>query len=428
MAVAGDVIELAIEKPASGGRMIARHDGQVVLVRGAVPGERVRARVERSERTLAFAETTEVIDPSPDRRPGFVDPLCGGAVFSHIAYPRQLLLKSELIADAFGRLGRLPLDEPVPVAGSPETGYRMRARLHVQEGHVGSYREGTHELCDAAPTGQLLEATLAAVQVLAAAARDAGVPVSSVQVSENITASERAVHLELPAGAAVQGSVLARLVSEDVHGLTARSGSGAFASAGAPIVSDAVSALTGVADATGVLGRRPESFFQANRYLLPSLVRDVLTAVPAEGDVLDLYAGVGLFSIAIAGTGRGGVTAIEGDRSSGEDLERNARPFAGALRVVVTSVESYLARSAPPPATILVDPPRTGISKAAMGAVVSRHAARVIYVSCDPPTMARDARRLVDGGYRLTSLRAFDLFPNTPHVECLGVFDLAPIS
>src|SRR5574338_1016255 len=120
MPVAGDIVELAIEKPASGGRMIARHGGLVLLVRGAIPGERVRARVERAERTLAFADVVEILESSPDRRPGLEDPLCGGCVFSHIAYPRQLLIKSELIADAFVRLGKLPLQERVDVAGSPE--------------------------------------------------------------------------------------------------------------------------------------------------------------------------------------------------------------------------------------------------------------------------------------------------------------------
>jgi 23S rRNA (uracil1939-C5)-methyltransferase len=90
------------------------------------------------------------------------------------------------------------------------------------------------------------------------------------------------------------------------------------------------------------------------------------------------------------------------------------------------SVEDYLARHrGPVPATIVVDPPRTGVSPAAMRDIIRHHAKRIVYVSCDPPTMARDARRLIDGGYRLSSISGFDLFPNTPHVEALGVFDAA---
>jgi len=149
----------------------------------------------------------------------------------------------------------------------------------------------------------------------------------------------------------------------------------------------------------------------------------VTAAVPADGAVLDLYAGVGLFSVALAALGRRGITAVEGDRTSGRDLLRNATPFAEALRISVESVEQYLKRRGNRAATIIVDPPRTGISREAMTAVVRAGAARVVYVSCDPATMARDARRLVDGGYELASLAAFDLFPNTPHVEALGVFD-----
>ena len=149
-----------------------------------------------------------------------------------------------------------------------------------------------------------------------------------------------------------------------------------------------------------------------------------MDAVAAEGDVLDLYAGVGLFSVSLAASGRERITAVEGDRTSGHDLERNAAACGAAIRVVVGSVEQYVAGTKHRAQTIIVDPPRTGISKVAMDAVVRQRAARIVYVSCDPATMARDARRLVDGGYRLESLRAYDLFHNTPHVETLGVFSL----
>src|SRR4051794_36490017 len=103
----GQQVELTIEKPAAGGRMIARHLGQIVLVRGAIPGERVLAWIERAEKRLAYAVTREVLDASPDRRaagPGGEDPLCGGALYSHVAYPRQLAIKSDVVRDAFARL------------------------------------------------------------------------------------------------------------------------------------------------------------------------------------------------------------------------------------------------------------------------------------------------------------------------------------
>src|SRR5262249_11522460 len=151
----GDTIELAVEKPAAGGRMVARRDGLVVLVAGAIPGERVRARIERVSKGVAFAQTTDVLERSPDRRKPFVDPLCGGALYGYIAYPRQLALKSEMIADAFRRIGRLELPGAVAVAPSPDEGYRMRARLHVRAHKLGFFREGTHDICDARATRQL---------------------------------------------------------------------------------------------------------------------------------------------------------------------------------------------------------------------------------------------------------------------------------
>jgi 23S rRNA (uracil1939-C5)-methyltransferase len=421
----GAEVELSVEKPAAGGRMIARHDGQVVLVRGAIPGERVTARVERVERRLAFAGAVRILEPSADRRDAPTDPLCGGCLYSHIAYPRQLAIKADVIADAFVRLGRIPLEQRPPVAGSPERGYRMRARLHVRGPRVGFYREGTHELCDAAQTAQLSEDAAAAAARAAASLAASGSAALSIELTENIAADERVVHVEPAPGATVSDRALdAALAAAGLTGCTARTPEGLLRTAGVPVVRDPLAALTGGRAGAGDLERHAESFFQANRFLLPGLVTTVLDAVLPEGEVLDLYAGVGLFSVSLASSGREGITAVEGDRTSGVDLQRNAAACGAAIRVLLGSVEEHAARRwARSPRTILVDPPRTGMSKEAMEAVVRHGADRVLYVSCDPPTMARDARRLLDGGYRLSALSGFDLFPNTPHVESVGVFD-----
>jgi tRNA/tmRNA/rRNA uracil-C5-methylase (TrmA/RlmC/RlmD family) len=116
---------------------------------------------------------------------------------------------------------------------------------------------------------------------------------------------------------------------------------------------------------------------------------------------------------------------VEGERASGEDLRQNAAGQPGRVEATIGRVEDYLGRRRTTASTIIVDPPRTGISREALDAIVRHRALRVVYVSCDPPTMARDARRLLDAGYGLSSLRGFDLFPNTPHVEVLGVFERA---
>jgi 23S rRNA (uracil1939-C5)-methyltransferase len=149
----------------------------------------------------------------------------------------------------------------------------------------------------------------------------------------------------------------------------------------------------------------------------------VLGILP-PGELLDLYAGAGLFAVSFAAIGRGHVVAVEGDRQGAEDLAANASPFGTAVHVVPSSVEAYLSRTrAAGTATILVDPPRTGMSREAAGMIVSARAGRVVYVSCDVATLARDVRRLIDAGYRLTHVEAFDLFPNTAHVESLVVLE-----
>ena len=143
----GETLTLDIERPAVGGRMIARHDGRVVLVAGAIPGERVDARIDRVQRQLAWADTTRVVTPSPDRvdvPPGLT---CGGQVLAHVSEARQRALKAEMIADALTRIGKLTLDGPIAMYGGPADGYRTRARVHVRSGRAGFFDEGTHHVC-----------------------------------------------------------------------------------------------------------------------------------------------------------------------------------------------------------------------------------------------------------------------------------------
>ncbi len=417
----GQQVELVIEKPAVGGRMVARHQsGQVVLVRGAIPGERVKAWIEKADRKLAFAVTREVIERSPDRRDAPADPLCGGALYSHIAYSRQLSLKSDIVRDAFARLGRHPLEQPIDVAGSREDGYRMRARFHVHSGRAGFYREGTHQLCDARPTRQVLPATMDAVSRLTESIPQA----TSVSISENLPGTERAAFVELAPGAMLEPHALeATRAYAQLAGICARTPDGIEFSSGDPAVCDPLSTVTAGRAGTGSLRRHAESFFQANRYLLPTLVTAVLDAVSPDGELLDLYAGVGLFSVALAAAGHMEVTAVESDRAAGRDLRLIAQPHEPRLRAHVQRVEDYLrARRGAAARTLLVDPPRTGLSKDAVEVIIRHGSPDVVYVSCDPATLARDARRFLDAGYMLASIRAFDLFPNTAHVETLVTF------
>ena len=421
MLTTGDVIDTAIEKPAAGGRMIARYEGQVLLVSGAIPGEHVSLRIDRVEKRLAFGTVVDVLKPSPDRREPGSDPLCGGCAYAHIDYSRQVLLKADIVADALTRIGRIPLDGPVPIAASPEAGYRMRARLQVAGQTFGFFREHTHEICDPRQTRQLADASLDAVDQATAALGEARTDVEALELSENMAGDQRAIHLDvIPDARSLVPALERATAAAGLTGCSARGRLGPLVRVGNPAVGDSIAALTQNRVSSGQLRRQPTSFFQANRFLLPHLVVTVLDAVLPDDRVLDLYAGVGLFSVALAAVGRDEITAVEGDRNSVADLQENAASFASAIRVIPGRVEDHVATQGQVTGTIIVDPPRTGISREAMDAIATRGAMRIVYVSCDPPTMARDARRLLDAGYRLDSLKGFDLFPNTPHVEVIA--------
>jgi tRNA/tmRNA/rRNA uracil-C5-methylase (TrmA/RlmC/RlmD family) len=478
MLIPDSVVELLIEKPAAGGRMIARHEGQVVLVSAAIPGERVQALVERVSQGVGYARTVDLVESSPDRRRGSRDWACGGNVYAHVAYPRQLVIKGQVIADALARIGKIRLEAPIPVTGSPEDGYRMRARFHVRGRMLGFFREGTHQLCDPAGTGQLLPDTNDLVRELAERVRGGSLQgVTEVELAENIPASERALHFELdrpvtPIGLA-DVAKLPTLVGVSAS-FGAAGGRRTVTAGGTPCVLDRLvlqvgqaglkacsTAETAVGEVAAATRQRPEAtageaavgktavqtavgqgfspaqvrevelqlqhhaeaFFQGNRYLLAPLASRVVSLVP-EGPVVDLYAGVGLFAASLAAAGWTSIAAVEGDRAAAADLRANASPFGPELTPIESAVEHYLTgHPVGQGTTIVIDPPRTGMSKEASAAVAAQAASRLIYVSCDVATFARDARRLVDAGYRLAHLEGFDLFPNTAHVETIGVYE-----
>jgi 23S rRNA (uracil1939-C5)-methyltransferase len=410
----GSDITVTIEKPAAGGRMIARHDGQVIFVAGAIPGERVRVRINRVSKHLAFGDTVEVIDSSHDRRAVESDWACGGSFYGHIAYERQLRLKADVVADAFARIAKIALPDHVAVLPSNEQGYRMRARLHVDDGTFGFFREGTHELCDPAPTRQLLPATVELLRHLQPVMRRSHA--TSCELSENAEATERAVLLQVAPSESIVPHV------EPLDGITGllfvdHQQGHLTVSYGSPYVTERIA----VSDTMVALTHHVQSFFQGNRYVLPQLVARVAAQVP-EGTVTDLYAGAGLFAVCLAARGKNQVVAVEGDRSSARDLESNAGPYGATLHVQHLSVESYLKRrNLQRPDSVLLDPPRTGISPEAMSGMIGLKVPRIVYLSCDPATLARDVKRFSEVGYHLDHIEAFDLFPNTAHIETLAV-------
>jgi 23S rRNA (uracil1939-C5)-methyltransferase len=417
---------LLAERPVAGGLSLARHDGRVVLLSGAIPGELVLAKVERATKQVLFASTQDVMEPSPFRREPVCDAACGGLSYAHIAYDHQLELKAEVLADTFRRLGKMTLEAPVSVAASPERGYRLRARLHVRHGQVGFFREGGHQLCDAAPGGQMSGAMLDTVRTLVDRLGRRADRCDAVTVIENVLAQQRVVHLEPYAGALLDLAGDWRALSEGMTGLTTQHQEALLTLAGVPSVHDTAEHLCGDgAPVPSDVGwsRTAASFFQGNRYLTGRLLLHVIERASGMR-VLDLYAGVGLFAVPLAARGAT-VTAVEGDPASGADLTTNAAPWASRLHVQLGSVEAVVPAidGAGRFDVVIVDPPRTGLSPEAMAAVAALRSPRIVYISCDPATLARDASRLVAAGYRMTGIEGFDMFPNTPHIETVSVFD-----
>jgi 23S rRNA (uracil1939-C5)-methyltransferase len=441
-------VTLTPEKPAAGGRMIARHRGCVLLVAGAIPGEPARVRIERVERSMAYAVVEVALEPHPARRTVVGDPRCGGSVYAHIDYPEQTRLKGEIIRDALKRLARLEPPGAIAVTPSPERGYRMRARLHVRNGRIGFFLENSHRICDARDSGQLLPETALALDALADMLRKGGlIGAADVDVSENRSGDMRAVHIDLAHDARLEfhGEL------GPVPGVTGLSWSHPAMRVvrqvfGSPFVEDVVrlrtsSAPETSADASGVdslrmdpdgdgsvrpptpvrLRRHVRAFFQGNRFLLDELVAAVIAACP-PGPVVDLYAGVGLFGVCLAATGRHEVTAVEGHPASAADLEVNAQPYSRSIVVRHTAVERFVQEGVGAgQGTLILDPPRTGMSREAMAGALGLRAGRVVFVSCDVATFARDVRRFVDAGYQLDAIQGFDLFPTTAHVEAVAV-------
>ena len=419
---AGDTLPLTIEKATAGGRMLARHDRRIVLVSGTIPGERVQARIDQVKGGVAFATTIGVETASPDRRPSVADPSCGGNVFTHIAYARQLALKQDIVRDAFVRIAHLPVPDGMTTHASPETGYRMRARLHAQGERLGFYRESSHTLCDPRGTGQLLDSTLEVVRGVSGALRSGRVTNAvSLDITENAAASERAIVLELSVEQRGAGTWEPVLGVGGVTGASILRRGQVMASRGELRVRDALRIDAPGGSVQLMLARQAGAFFQGNRYLLEPLISRVQSFLP-DGPLIDLYAGSGLFGLAHVAAERGSVTLVESDRLALDDLRVNAGPFADAVTVVGAPVEAFVASNMPA-SSVVVDPPRTGLARGIAAALTTSGARRVVYVSCDVATLARDAQALAQGGFELRAMELFDLFPNTAHVETVSVFD-----
>jgi tRNA/tmRNA/rRNA uracil-C5-methylase (TrmA/RlmC/RlmD family) len=391
--VVGDRVTVDIVAAAHGGHFIARHEGQVLFVRHAIPGERVIVEVTSVVSKVTRADVVEVITPSPHRR---LAPCqfaradgCGGCDFQHIEISHQREIKAAIVAEQFERLGKIDLSKlglSVEVRGvEPLDGLHWRTRMDFaisDLGRIGLYKNRSKQV-------QEIDDCLMAVREMDVASLadrvwngDARIEVASSSTGE-------------------------RNVSRGGRSLS-----------GPTELHEVVEGITYTIS--------PVSFWQSHKSAPTTLMKHAMEMLdPRPGDtVCDLYGGVGLFTGALAEAvgPRGKVHLIESDAKALSDA---GRIFQGSSNIVIHKgrVEQLLPtieRSD----LVLLDPPRTGAGEVVILSLLKLRPSTIVYISCDPASLARDAKWITEGGYRMDSIVAFDLFPMTQHIETLVRFNL----
>jgi 23S rRNA (uracil1939-C5)-methyltransferase len=390
---------------AHGGAAVGRYSGKAVFVPFGIPGETVRAEITQDKGRYARARLVEVLQPSPDRViprcPHFG--ACGGCQWQHMAYLAQLRFKEQLVRDAFARIGRLEA-EITPAIGMTEPwGYRNHAQMVPDtEGRPGFQRAESNSVVPVTECRILhpsLQELLPQIELdfpgLTSISLRCGVATGErMLVLETAGDEAPAIEMDLP--------VSCILALEDGN---------AAVLAGAPYLHERV--------AGRAYRVSPASFFQVNTWgaeQLVALVRDHLEEMQGAR-LLDAYCGVGLFSLSLAGR-FAGVVGIEAAPSSVADARANAIGLAtvefrqGSVEEMIEPGERFDA--------VILDPPRAGASPAALSALLSVQPSRIVYVSCDPATLARDCAAIVARGYRLATVQPVDMFPQTAHVEAVA--------
>ncbi len=412
-----DMFEIVAGHVVPGGRCLSRHEGKVVLVSGALPGEKCVVRVTRSEKRWSEAEAVEILVPHARRReaPCAHAADCGGCDWQFAERDLQLAMKRDIVLDAFKRIGELDVSELLqgPEAVGDEFRTRHRIRLSWDPtGRPGLLRRGTHDTVAIDDCLQMEEAF-----------RDDILPWLRFcppwrKATVRMDDSDQAVVLFETGSPPSEkdrrrfGKVTKKMESpKRVVGMLA----------------DTIP-LSGKRDLRfhvkdRVLRADATSFFQGSRPGTVELV-DIVTdflGEDREGTLMDLYAGVGLFAVFV-GKGFAKVIASEADGRAVRHLKHNLK--RNGVRCDARAERAETTLQMPPtdgPETVILDPPRIGLTKEARRALVAREPQRIISVSCDPATGARDVGAIVRAGWRLERLSALDLFPTTAHVETVAL-------
>ena len=409
----GDIYEITIEKIVYGGDGLGRVNGQAVFVPFAAPGDQLRVQIVSLERNFARGVIAEIVKPSTLRRaapcPHFG--VCGGCQLQHLQYDAQLQVKAEFIRESLRRMGGIDWQKKIEVLAADEFGYRSRAEIKVRQGEnatgrngeddhqspaysiapsphhlqVGFFKANTHDICEVTECPILLPAANAALQEL--------------HRPPNLLPS-RATRVYLTVGddqtlATAATGENARDAEVDAQGTVRQT-------------------IAGIQYSFGV-----RTFFQSNRLLVEQLVATAMEAATGK-TAFDLYAGAGLFSLQLARS-FAQVYAVEGSKISSKHGLKNAQ--ANRIHNITyeaMSVEAWLkwkVPNLPRPDFVLLDPPRAGAGEAVMQRLIALRPKRIHYVSCDPTTLARDLKLLTKAKYKIDSITALDMFPQTYHVE-----------
>jgi 23S rRNA (uracil1939-C5)-methyltransferase len=413
-------MKLRIEKAIYGGDGLARvPEGKTVFVPGTLPGELVEATIAVDKRSFASGALDAVLEVSPERVvPGceYV-PRCGGCQYQHAGAAFQSQMKLDILKETLTR-AHLPLPNEIGSVAGPPWGYRNRVRLHVMGGGLGYRQRGSHKLlrvthCPiAAP---LLEQAIAAVERIAQETALASV-CDEVEFFSNGEQDQLLVSLwsERPRrGDERSLEAFAERLRVEIPVLA---GVGLWTQQSSSMMHWGERSLTYTV--SGVPYRVSlGSFFQVNRFLVPDLLQ--LAIGNRSGRVAwDLYSGVGLFAQALAYEK---VIAVESEGFSADDLKTNLENKRH--RVVRSNTLDFLSRQAQgqeKPELILVDPPRAGLGKEICALLAKVGAAEMVYVSCDPATLARDLQLLLQSGYFVAKMDLIDLFPQTFHMETVS--------
>jgi len=407
--------KLQLTNMAHGGDALGRFEGKVIFVPYAIPGEEALVEIVEDKGSYARAQLVEILSPSPHRVappcPHFGPGKCGGCQWQHIAYPAQLEFKAAVVGNQLARIGRLP-DAPVkrPIPSASPWHYRNHVQLSVSgDGQLGfvatdGRRVEAIEVCYL--LHPFLEELFAALELelpeLARLSLRAGINTGhQMMIFETHDDLPPALESDLPVSCVL-------LLSD-----------------GTPVNLIGSNYITEV-----VAGRRfrisASSFFQVNTAAAEELVRVVGEYLAPAGDetLLDAYCGVGTFALNLADK-VGQVIGVEEDAGAVADACLNAAELAN-VELIEGSVEAFLPQLDRAIDLAVLDPPRQGCKPEVLTALIKLAPRRIVYVSCDPAILARDARRLADGGYQLLEVQPVDMFPQTYHIESVALWELAP--